>query len=259
MLATAVLEQSSAPGNAVEATLAGASAGRRTFAQAYAAGASLMYGMSNGSASEWGIGRYLASPNRLSRDTVLGNSDNNTSRIAFTGTTYCFVDLPDERKVYVNGAGALAYGAGSTVARGALVKLTTDQSINNNTNTSVIWSSAEYNDASIWTSGGLATRLTVPTGVQRIRLLGSAQWALQSGGVRDLFFRKNGSSTVPGGGMHRMGSAVSTSVSQALASAVLTVTGGDFFQLFVYQNSGSTVVLEGTASAHNWFAMELLG
>lgn len=207
-----------------------------------------------------GVGRYLASPNRLSRDTVIRNSDNTTSRIAFTGTTYCYVDLPAERMPYVNDAGVLAYGAASIVARGALVKLTTNQSITTNTNTSVIWSSAEYDDASIWSSGGLATRLTVPTGVQRIRLLGSARWALQSGGVRDLFFRKNGSSTTfAGGGMHRMGSAVSTSVAQSLTSAVLAVTGGDFFQMFMLQDSGSTVVLEGTASAHNWFAMELLG
>lgn len=259
MLATAVVEQSSAPGNALEAALAAGVSGRRTFANAYTPGAPLMYGMSNGTKSEWGIGRYLASPNRLSRDTVLGNSDNNTSRIVFTGLTYCFADLPDERKVYVNGAGSLAYGAGSIVAKGAVVNLTTDQSISHNTTTVVSWSSVEYDDASLW-SAGSPTRLTVPSGVQRIRLLGNVRWALQAGGSRSFFFRRNGAgATFPGEGRQNTGSAVSTSVAQNLTSSVLTVTGGNYFEMLVYQSSGSTVALEGTASAHNWFAMELLG
>lgn len=259
MLASAVVEQSSAPGNAVEVTLAAGVTGRRTFANAYASGASLLYGISNGSKSEWGIGRYLTSPNRLSRDTVLGNSDNNTSRIAFTGLTYCFTGLPAERMPYINNSGVLAYGAASIVARGALVKLTTNQSISSNTNTAISWSSAEYDAASLW-SAGSPTRLTVPTGVQRIRLSGNARWALQSGGVRDIFFRKNGSTaSFPGGGMQRMGSAVSTSVAQSLTSAVLAVAAGDYFEMFVLQDSGSTVVVEGTFTAHNWFSMEILG
>lgn len=108
MLADFVLETSVAPGTAATINLAGAAAGRRAFAAAFASGATVFYVMEDGAAWEVGIGTFTdAAPDTLARSTVLRNSAGTTARINFTGTVRVYSTLPADRALYTDGAGDL--------------------------------------------------------------------------------------------------------------------------------------------------------
>ncbi len=108
MLADFVLETSVAPGTAATINLAGAAAGRRGFAAAFASGATVFYVMEDGPAWEVGIGTFTdAAPDTLARSKVLRNSLGTTARINFTGTVRVYSTLPADRAVYTDDDGDL--------------------------------------------------------------------------------------------------------------------------------------------------------
>jgi hypothetical protein len=108
MLADFVLETAVAPGTAATINLAGALAGRRAFAAAFASGAAVFYAMEDGAAWELGIGTFTdGAPDTLARDTVLRNSLGTTARINFTGTVRVYSALPADRAVYTDDDGDL--------------------------------------------------------------------------------------------------------------------------------------------------------
>ena len=97
MVENFVLETASAPGTSATVNLAGAATGRRSFAQAFATGATVDYFMDDGTQAEWGKGLFTAgAPNTLARATVIKNTAGTTSRLNFTGTTRVYNEVPGE-------------------------------------------------------------------------------------------------------------------------------------------------------------------
>jgi hypothetical protein len=83
-------------------TLAGASAGFRSFAD-IGNGNTTYYAIVDSNAGTWevGIGTYTSSGTTLSRDTVLSNSSGTTSQISFSGASKdVFVTYPASKAVY---------------------------------------------------------------------------------------------------------------------------------------------------------------
>jgi hypothetical protein len=114
MLKDFVLETSTAPGTGTTVTLAGAPAGRRTFAQAFSSGVNAFYFLDDGTQAEWGFGVFTAgSPNTITRGTVLGNTSGTTARLNFTGTTRVYNSAPSARTIYGDGSGNVSLGTGS--------------------------------------------------------------------------------------------------------------------------------------------------
>lgn len=108
MLRDLVLESSTAPGTAVTINLAGAQPDRVTFASKFASGSPCFYFMDDGTQAEWGIGvSTTASPNTLSRNTVIGNTAGTLLRLNFTGSTLVYCEVPGENNAYLDGAGNL--------------------------------------------------------------------------------------------------------------------------------------------------------
>lgn len=111
MLFDYVLETCTAPGTGTTVSLAGAVAGRKSYAQVATTGSPVFYFLDDGTQSEWGFGTFTSgSPNTISRSTVLGNTANTTSRLNFSGATQIYNSLPATRAVWLDGNGARTTG-----------------------------------------------------------------------------------------------------------------------------------------------------
>jgi hypothetical protein len=128
------------------------------------------------------------------------------------------------------------------------------QSISTGTMTFVSWTSESYDTNSIWSSSD-ATKLIVPSGVTRIRLQANIRWAdkISTGNERGAWFQKN--ATTPGAdtsvpGLEAVWSVADTAgrASLSYSSPIIAVTSGDHFKLSVYQNSGASLGVSGSAS-----------
>ncbi|WP_336761226.1 hypothetical protein [Asaia sp. VD9] len=94
-LASFVLEASNNPGTGPFA-LSGAPAGRRGWSGAFEDG-EVYYCADDGTQAEWGIGRLThGTPAVITRDKVLGTTQDRTDRLNFTGLVYVYSDLPAE-------------------------------------------------------------------------------------------------------------------------------------------------------------------
>ena len=88
--------------------LAGASTGFVTFVAGIATGNTTHYAIYETGTDKWEVGLGTvtdATPDTLSRDTVLSNSSGNTSKINFAGTLDVFCTLPATKTVYLDSAG----------------------------------------------------------------------------------------------------------------------------------------------------------
>jgi|TARA_B100000085_G_scaffold283770_1_gene315192 hypothetical protein len=95
-------------------SLAGAFTDYESFANGIGNNNTTYYTILNAGLDEFevGLGTYLnGSPNTLSRDTVLSNSLNNTSKINFSaGTKIVFCTLPADKAVYKDASGNVVGG-----------------------------------------------------------------------------------------------------------------------------------------------------
>lgn len=253
-----IKETTTAPGTSVNCSLNGATAPFRSFASVFSTGTVVFYFMEDSSQAEWGYGTLTTgSPHQLARTTVLGNTAGNTSRLNFLGTTKIYSQIPPTRLPYLDQNGVFRAPGGFRQNLSALVRLTADQSIAHATHAAISWSSASFDDATIW-SAGSPTRLTVPTGFSRARLVTNVMWPAASGGIRRLGFRLNGSTGVGLGWTQITTPSASIGEYQNFASAVLSCAAGDYFEVFVFQGSGGSLNLVGTGTTETWASIELI-
>ncbi len=100
------------------------------------------------------------------------------------------------------------------------------------------------------------TRLVVPEGVTRIRLIAGARFDANATGTRTATFKKNDSFTFAGR-VEVSDSAVGSAVDRALpfTSPVMTVVLGDYFTVNVFQSSGGALNLE---TDNTFFSIEVI-
>ena len=137
--------------------------------------------------------------------------------------------------------------------RGALLRRTTNFSISTTgTYVAIPWESASYDSDAFW-DAGQPTRLTVPGGVTKVRLLGNLEW--QTSPTNQLVeIRKNGSTVLGGGAVIMRGDSGYSNQMRNLTSAVIPVSTGDWFELAVYVGTaGALQSLERT-----WLAIEVV-
>jgi len=137
--------------------------------------------------------------------------------------------------------------------RGALVRRTTNFSVSTTgAYVAVPWQSAVYDIGAIW-DAGQPTRLTVPAGVTKVRLTGNIEW--QTSPTSQLVeIRMNGGAVIGGGSFITRGDSGYSNQMRNIASAVLPVVAGDWFELTVFVSaSGELRGMERT-----WFALEVV-
>jgi hypothetical protein len=136
--------------------------------------------------------------------------------------------------------------------RGAMVKLTADEPVVDSTDTIIPWDATEFDTEGFWDAGN-PTRLTVPSRVSRVRLLGNVRWQSSATGERQTPITKNGAAFM-GQPMARHGAAGLTV--QNLTSPALAVSEGDVFELSVWHSAGASLDVE--AYSQTWFAIEVV-
>lgn len=145
--------------------------------------------------------------------------------------------------------------------RGALVTTigTPSQSIPNATLQFLNFNTVERDTDSFF-NPAVPTRLTVPTGVSKVRLAGQVVFNHQSmTGLRQVVIKKN----FPAGLGWYAGVPASTIVANQttttdvhVSTPVIDVQEGDFFELEVYQSGG--VPITALASVGTWFTIEVV-
>lgn len=140
--------------------------------------------------------------------------------------------------------------------RSALVRITTDQEIADATWVAIAWDEAVNDSSNMW-SGGNPTRLTVPVGVTKVRMVGNAAFDSSATGInRSIRITKNGSIFTPLA-QTLQDAAEATSHVLNLTSPILIVNAGDYFELEALHNGGASF---GVISVNDltWFSMEIV-
>jgi hypothetical protein len=132
------------------------------------------------------------------------------------------------------------------------------QTIATSVEVALIWNGTILNDGPMW-SAGSPTRLTVPTGVSKVKLNGNIEWdafTAVTGNQINIFIKKNGVG-FPGMPLEQKSLAASTlNWCTNISTGVLPVSPGDYFELFVIQNTGTSKTI--TSANRNWFTMEIV-
>jgi len=137
--------------------------------------------------------------------------------------------------------------------RGALLRRSTNFSVaTTGAYVPISWQSAVYDSDALW-DAGQPTRLTVPAGVTKVRLTGNIEW--QTSPTSQLVeIRMNGGGVIGGGSFIVRGDSGYSNQMRNIASAVLPVVAGDWFELTVFVSaSGELRGMERT-----WLALEVV-
>jgi hypothetical protein len=176
------------------------------------------------------------------------------------GFILVFVDATIGWKI-VSEINAGSVGASIPSFKGALVALpstSANQTLSNTTWTPIGYDTEEYDTDNFHDNAVNNSRLTVPAGVSRVKLTANVYWQQDNVGRRIHALRKNGAqiigsfyaSILPEDGIGSNTSSVN------LASPVLSVSEGDYFEINAYQDSGGNLDID--SGDINWFAIEVI-
>lgn len=138
--------------------------------------------------------------------------------------------------------------------KGALVSMTANQSINDSAETALTFDEEIYDTSIFHDNSTNNTRLTVPVGVAKVRISVGVRWASNSTGIRLIKIFKNGSS-FSGTAINRY--LPDNTSHTALATGVLEVITGDYFEVHVTQTSGGALNIEDSGD-QTWFSIEAI-
>lgn len=197
----------------------------------------------------------------VQRPFMVTNSSGQTATVQ-TGSGSAGQVLDTETRLfYSDGSNVLALsdrsvdsGPGGGHA-GALLSKTADETVANSTVLSLNWEDAAYDTDGFHDPLANGSRLTIPIGVSKIQLTAQIRWDSSSVNLREVQFYKNGSNAYAGRAFSR-DEAISSVTIQTLVSPVLAVTAGDYLEVAVWQNSGSS----RTVLSHDscWFSLQVI-
>jgi hypothetical protein len=143
--------------------------------------------------------------------------------------------------------------------RGALAYRSSALSIANSTSTNITWNAEDYDTDSIW-SAGAPTRLTVPTGVTKVKIISGIVFESATYTLLSLTIIKNGGLTTFADyrgqplSRNQYTNAVGNTVGLNVVTPVLAVSSGDYFEARCIQTSGGA----RNIITNSWFSMEVI-
>lgn len=154
--------------------------------------------------------------------------------------------------------GDVASGSGSVPFGGAMVKKASDETAANySAGVYVPWTAEEYDTHNIHDNSTNNSRLTVPTGVTRVRLAFNIEVAAATVTASD-FFRAQihkGGAFVIGCSYNMVEISNNPAIGISGSTGVITVNPGDYFQLWLDTESDTSITLDSTKC---WFSMEIV-
>lgn len=141
--------------------------------------------------------------------------------------------------------------------RGALVKKSTNQTGANYTGAPAIgWDAETYDTDGFHSNVSNTSRITIPSGVTKVRLAAAVTMQNVTADVWiRLFMGKNGGSDFDGEGRQTLESGQTTPFLSCV-SAVVDVTAGDYFEVFLQIETDTSIDVVATQS---WFSVEVIG
>jgi hypothetical protein len=142
---------------------------------------------------------------------------------------------------------------------GALLSKSAVQEIANNTPEVLTWDVANVDTDNFW-SASTPSRITIPSGVSRVRFYAGARWeALGTAGPREIAMLKD-SATFDGAPKERLVTTanVSDQAMNCMVSPVMEVEEGDIFEIQATQTNGSSSACDILNEAQTYFAVEVL-
>jgi len=134
---------------------------------------------------------------------------------------------------------------------GALAYVTVDQFVPNNAPSFVDMGATVYDEGGWWSNGN-PRRLTVPPGVQRVRVFAGFTFDHNPSGVRQVVIKKNGAFITGGASPENILANARTSANLQSFTGVLSVSPGDYFESEAFQNAGGGLLL----LTGSWFSIE---
>jgi len=156
---------------------------------------------------------------------------------------------------------------GFTDFRGAIAGRNSNQTISNNSWTTITWDAEVMDTDSMFSTGSNPTRITVPTGITQIRCstFTFLQWhADKTAGMSRMVHRlkKNGSFDMYGFSIYADFAAENYNFMFNTLWPCVVCTGGDYFEIEVFHTTGEDAYVAGNASSNNYdgsaFVMEIL-
>jgi len=147
-------------------------------------------------------------------------------------------------------------GGGSGTYRGCVAnKSATQTGLNLTTSAAISWDAEQIDTDSIHDNTTNPTRLTVPSGVTKVRLF-TCIWLANVAASNGVFLslRKNGSAGAVGCSNNAV-AAPFTNPAITAASALLQVTAGDYFEVFIQMVSDTSVDIQAGSS---FFEMQII-
>ena len=141
--------------------------------------------------------------------------------------------------------------------KGALALKTSSQSLTHNTAENITFQSAEYDEGEFYSAQN-PTRLTIPAGVNRVRITASISFEQsEDNNGRQARITKNGAYFPGGGSVETVNYGASTGYSGRLnvTSAVVSVQENDYFEILARHNKGFGEALNVIAN-ETWFSIE---
>jgi hypothetical protein len=137
--------------------------------------------------------------------------------------------------------------------KAATVTTSTGITVPDDTNFVMFWD-AERLDEGDWFDPAAPSRLTVPSGITHVQLTAGVRWAANSTGRRQVEITTSGSDSV--GTLTQNALTTPVAHRMTLVTPVLTVSGGDFFELEVRQTSGGGLVIsDAPLQSRNFFSI----
>lgn len=151
------------------------------------------------------------------------------------------------------------WSASGNIFRGALAYPSVTQSIPNSITTTLNFDSEEYDTDSFHDNSVNNSRLTIPSGVSRVRVFAQATFDANATGIRRVSIISNISSQISFT-TSNVNALVIFSTSINIVSPVIDVSSGDFFQLTVLQTSGGNLDTLGLSlgSSSTFLSIEVI-
>lgn len=165
-----------------------------------------------------------------------------------TGAFFICTDNTVDANVWVNVGSAYS-------PKRALVQRTSDQTIATATVDNIDWQSAVYDTGGFWENVTNPDRLTVPAGIDLVRIHVNIRWDSSSTGYRQATLYKDGSGT----GATLAGDICYLTTSQVVlmsfSTAPIPVVEGNYFTIALYHTGGSDRTIDGT-EGQTWISIE---
>lgn len=127
--------------------------------------------------------------------------------------------------------------------KGAWLITDTDIAVATSTNVAIPFRTPVYDDLGFQTLS-YPSRITIPAKVKKVRINAGVSFTTNANGTRRLFLAKNGDVTAARTIVGNWIPAHSLNIEMNITSPVLNVVEGDYFEVYVWQDSGASLKVE---------------